>query len=90
MVLVQTFKESINGFWDGGEKKRFIWSIQGPVRTDGKGQYVKVGSFEANHWFHVSVGKTDKATLGNARKVLARGAAKSNKVVEFEYTNEEY
>ena len=88
MILRQTLEKPINGFWDGGAKQVFDWSIDSRPRTDGKGQYVKIGSWAANHWFHVSVGKTDKATLANARRKLAAAAAKHRIDCKFEYIEE--
>jgi len=71
MVLVQTLEKPVHGYWDGGAKQIFEWSIQStsPMR-DKDGPYVKIGSYGANHWFCVSQGKTEKMTLGNARRHL--------------------
>ena len=88
MILRQTFSEPIGGYWDGGKKSRFDWTINGPVQTDTKGDYVKVGSWEANHWFHVSLGKTTKQTLTNARRRLMSLARKAGKKCSFEYIEE--
>ena len=70
MILRQTFKRPIQGYWDRGAKQVFNWSIQGSPSTDSKGQYVRIGSWQANHWFHVAVGKTIKLTLSNAKRHL--------------------
>lgn len=70
MVLVQTLERPVHGYWDGGAKQVFEWSIQGRPQKDKDGKYVKIGSWSANLWFHVSVGKTEKATLANARRKL--------------------
>jgi hypothetical protein len=67
LVLRQTLSKPVNGYWDGGAKRVFDWRIDGST-----GQYVRIGSFDANHWFHVAVGKTDKQTLSYAKKHLAR------------------
>ncbi len=71
MILRQTLKEPINGYWDGGKKRVFDWSIRSyfPVK-DNKGSFVRIGSFGANHWFHVALGKTVKLTLSYAKKHL--------------------
>lgn len=56
--------------WGGGKKQVFHWGIQGSPSTDSKGQHVRIGSLSANHWFHVALGKTVKATLANAKRHL--------------------
>jgi len=70
MKLRQTLSKPVHGYWDGGEKQVFDWEIDRQPQTDNKGQYVRVGSFEANHWFHVALGKTDKLTLSYAKRHL--------------------
>ena len=85
MKLRQTFTEAISGYWDGGPKSRFDWTIDGEPKTDNKGSFVRIGSWYANHWFHVAVGKTDKQTLGNARRHLGAGARRAGKACAFEY-----
>jgi hypothetical protein len=71
LILVQKLGKAYPGYWDGGPKQIFEWRIEHLRRgRDSKGEYVRIGSWCANHWFHVAVGKTDKATLGNARRHL--------------------
>ncbi len=71
LVLIQKLDKPHSGFWDGGPKQIFEWSIERHHGgKDSKGTFVRVGSWDANHWFHVALGKTDKATLGNARRHL--------------------
>ena len=70
MKLRQTLDKPVQGYWDGGAKQTFDWGIEGSPASDSKGQYVKIGSFSANHWFHVAVGKTEKQTLSYAKKHL--------------------
>ena len=70
MELRQTLAEPINGFWDGGKKQVFDWFIDRAPKTDSKGQFVRIGSFTANHWFCVAVGKTEKLTLSYAKQHL--------------------
>ncbi len=70
MKLVQQFNKPISGYWNGGPRSIFHWTIQGNIQEDAKGCYIKVGSYEANHYFHVALGKTDKQTLGYARRQL--------------------
>ena len=86
MKLRQTLSRPVHGYWDGGAKQVFDWGIEGSPTTDSKGQYVKVGSFSANHWFHVASSRTDKLTLCNAKKHL-RGTALGRQS-KFEYVNE--
>lgn len=66
MILRQMLDHPVQGYWDGGKKQVFDWSIDGAPQIDDKGQYVRIGSWSANHWFHVALGKTVKRTLANA------------------------
>lgn len=62
MVLVQ---QSIKN------KSDFVeWSVVGSPQENKNGWYVRIGSWTANYWFHVSIGKTVKQTLGNAKRRL--------------------
>ena len=70
MKLRQTLDYPIDGYWDGGKKQVFDWGIDGSPIRDNKGQYVRIGSLSANHWFHVALGKTVKLTLANAKRHL--------------------
>jgi hypothetical protein len=73
MYLKQTLKNPVNGYWDGGAKQEFEWRVHHHcVGQDKRGKFVKVGSFDANHWFHVSLGKTEKETLRNAMRHLRK------------------
>ena len=76
MKLKQTLNKPTNGYWDGGAKSVFIWGIKSSPSTDSKGQYVRIGSWEANHWFHVALGKTEKLTLANAKRRLSAAMRK--------------
>ena len=82
MKLRQTLAYPVNGYWDGGKKQEFDWGIEGSPATDSKGQYVRIGSFSANHWFHVAVGKTVKLTLANAKRHL-RAATRIPSTFEY-------
>ena len=88
MILRQTLDKPIHGNWDGGAKSSFDWSIEGSPATDGKGQYVRVGSWQANHWFHVALGKTTRFTLANARRRLSAGMRRCGVTGKFEYKEE--
>jgi len=71
LILVQKLDKAYPGYWDGGSKQVFHWSIEHRhAGRNKKGEFVRVGSWDANTWFHVALGKTDKATLGNARRHL--------------------
>jgi len=71
MILRQKLECPVNGYWDGGKKDTFDWSINHFFSgKDSKGNFVRVGSYEANYWFYVSLGKTDKLTLANAKRKL--------------------
>jgi len=83
--LIQTLEIPINGYWDGGKKKTFHWQIDGKPKQDDKGWYVRVGSWAANHWFHVAMGRTDKQTLANARRKLTAGMKRNGISCTFAY-----
>ncbi len=81
--LRQTLPQPVHGYWDGGAKQVFEWSIDSVEGHDSKGTYVHIGSWSGNHWFHVAKGKTPKLTLRNAKYHL-RGTA-MGKQSKFEY-----
>lgn len=83
MILRQTFSKAINGYWDGGPKKVFDWEVD-EYQTRRQGWTI-VGSIEANTWFHVEPGQTEKATLGNARRALNARAKRAGEECSFEY-----
>jgi hypothetical protein len=86
MILRQTLRDPINGYWDGGKKSVFEWAIdKHRIGHDSRGSYVRVGSWSANHWFHVALGKTDKQTLSNAKRRLRAYAKQANTECSFEY-----
>ena len=67
MELKQTFPEPLYGYWDGGKRESVTWSITDQIAGhDSRGTFSRIGSWSANHWFHVAKGKTDKLTLRNA------------------------
>ena len=67
MILRQTLDKPHFGYWDGGDKQVFDWSIEGHIEADSIGKFVRISSYDANHWFSVAVGKTDKLTLSYAK-----------------------
>ena len=86
MTLKQTFEKAINGYWDGGPKRIFRWDIDVFVGgKDKKGCFVRVGSWDANAYFNVAAGKTEKQTLGNARRRLLAVARRQGLNCDFEY-----
>lgn len=84
MLLRQTLIKATNGYWDGGLKQVFDWTIDGKPRINSKGQYVCIGSWDANFWFCVALGKTTKQTLANAKRHLR---AITRIESSFEYVN---
>ena len=81
LVLRQEFAQPIYGMFDYGPKAIFDWRIDDTF-LDGKS---RVGSWGANCYFEVVTGKTDKATLGNARRALAQRARLAGKSCSFTY-----
>ena len=70
MKLRQTLEHPVNGYWDGGAKQVFEWGIDSEPKHDSKGAFVRIGAWEANHYFHVTLGKTVRATLSYAKRHL--------------------
>lgn len=85
MILQVTLENPVGGYWDGGVKSVFEWRIDGAPQTDTKGQYIRVGSWDANQWFNVAVGKTEKITLSNARRKINSTLKKRGIKAKFEY-----
>jgi hypothetical protein len=75
----------VAGYWDGGAKHTFNFAIDGLPKRDTLGAFIRLGSPSANHWFHVSVGKTPRATLGHARRHLAAQAKRAGVPCRFTY-----
>lgn len=88
MILRQTFSKAIHGYWDGGPKKQFDWKIGRKRGQDQRGDFIEVGSFDANSWFMVAEGKTEKQILGYAKVHLRRVAEKVGETCTFEYIDE--
>jgi len=83
-ILRQTLPQPVDSvMWEGGAKQVFDWKIDGRPQTDSKGQFIKIGSYSANYWFHVAVGKTEKLTLSYAKRRL-KGTSESG-YSKFEY-----
>ncbi len=73
MKLRQTLDHPVTGYWDGGPKQVFNWSIEKyHIGKDRHGAFVRVGSWCANHWFCVALGDTDKLTLSYAKQHLRK------------------
>lgn len=81
LALVQTLNRPVYGYWDGGQKQRFVWTIESlRVRAadggydtaygDTPATHARIGAWEANHYFTVRVGRTDRLTLSYARAHL--------------------
>lgn len=83
LYLRQKLAEPISGWWDGGAKDTFNWFVdEYQSRRQG---WTIVGSYDANHWFHVEPGASEKGTLGNARRALGARARREGVECEFEY-----
>lgn len=82
LILRQTLSEPVGGYWDGGMKQVFDWTVQRQF-SDGKS---RVGSYTANHYFEVSTGRTERETLSYAKKHLQ---ASTRVESTFEYIEEE-
>ncbi len=85
MKLLLKLDSPIQGYWDGGPKSSFEFSEDGTVQTDKKGKFIKIGSWEANYWFHVAKGRTERLTLGNAKRHLTRWLKEVHRTGMFEY-----
>jgi len=83
--LIQTLDKPIGGYWDGGMKSRFEWDIDGPIRAG----RVRIGSWEANHFFTINAGKDELATLKKAASKLALGASNGGVVAHFEIVTDD-
>ena len=85
MILLLTLEKPVFGYWDGGAKSRFTYSVDFPPQRDKKGGFVRVGSWEANSWFCVAVGKTEKKTLANAKRHLILALKRWGLKYQFTY-----
>lgn len=82
--LKLTLSKPIGGFWDGGRKSVFTWSIYKHSDSGGK---VQVGSWEANQWVRVGSKGTDKQILSRAKTKIYTGL-KRNLPKDITYTFE--
>ena len=89
MRLRMILDRPILGYWDGGRKDTFDFTLDGPPRHDARGAYIRVGSWQANYWFHVALGRTVKATLANARRRLRAWARRAGIGCRFAYVDTE-
>lgn len=80
MKLITTLQKPVWGYWDGGKKDTFEWIIDPTL--PGKGKTI-VGSWEANYWFEVKTGKTERQTLSHALRSIS--ASLKRKGLEFNY-----
>jgi hypothetical protein len=88
MILRMTLERPVPGYWDGGAKDTFDFAIDSLPKRDALGPFIRVGSLAANHWFHVPLGKTPRATLGHARRRLAAQAKRAGMPCRFSYHND--
>lgn len=83
MKLRQTFRTPQYGYLLTGPWYSLDWQVD---RMESARQgWTVVGSMEANYWFHVSPGGTEKGTLGNARRALSARAKRRGVECSFEY-----
>lgn len=82
LYLRQKFTEPVNGVMGAPATTLFDWQIEKPWSNT---EVSRVGSWAANYFFDVATGKTDRATLGNARRALAARAKREEKECSFEY-----
>ena len=87
MQLKQTLEKPVSGFWDGGKKQIFFWSVDGRTQEDSKGCFIRIGSWTANFWFNVAQGRTEKLTLSYAKSRLRAMIRKSGLRCKFEYVD---
>ena len=73
---------AIYGNWDGGAKHVFNWNIDRLHSSNGQ---TAVGSWEANYFFSVKTGKTDKQTLGYAKRALSSRLRRKGMKAKFNY-----
>jgi len=67
----------------------YRFTIDGTPQRDKRGRFIKVGSFAANLWINVAMGKTEKQTLANAKRKLTAMLKKNpNLTFTFEYVKE--
>lgn len=86
MILRQIFEKEVNSCGGGCAKRFFDWQIDSTPKEDKKGEFVRIGSFAANYWFHVSLGKTPKQTLSYAKRHLR---ARTTVPCQFAYVESE-
>lgn len=78
LILRVTLAQAWGGYWDGGPKRVFDWRVDCNF-SDGRS---RVGSWAANLYFEVATGKTERQTLGNARRHFRMT---TNIPMDFEY-----
>jgi hypothetical protein len=88
MILRITLEKAIGGYWDGGNKQVFNFDISPFEHSDKNGVFVRVGSWEANSWFHVSKGKTERLTFSHAIKHLRPLLERDGIRFTYEYITE--
>ena len=71
MILRLELNEAISGFWDGGKKRFFDFTIEKPISSDLKGKYVKIGCYDMNYWFNVAWSGSQKKTFANVKRKFA-------------------
>lgn len=94
MKLRLVLDKPIGGYWDGGLKRQFDFEIDSRVSVgkDKDGEYVRIGCWDANYWFHVAWSGDEKKTLANVKrkmnKSLVRECLKTGNKFQWEYIND--
>jgi hypothetical protein len=70
MEIEIKLKNPISGYWDGGKKDHFVFTPESELYPV-EGQQ-KWGCYEANNWFRVKIGKTDKLSVKYAMQHLKK------------------
>lgn len=70
-TIILTTGSPIVGYWDGGAKSRFEFTLDAVLKDD-KGRFAKWGSWQANFWFTCGYGRSLKHAARIAATKLAR------------------
>jgi len=72
------FDEPTAGWWDGGKKHGGVFES----RFGYTPEHTEFGAWELNYYFNVKTGRTEKETVGRARRYLKRHCKKAFTFVE--------
>lgn len=79
----------ISGYWDGGMKSQFDFEIESwrPIGHDKDGEFVRIGCWDANNWFHVAWSGTEKKTLANVKRKMNNKLKRAGIPFTWKYLN---